>query len=73
MKGHVLIAISIFWVLALVFIVVFCIERLGYGIGIDLPFPANIQNIAHFLVAVTVLLGWLPALAVGIFRVLSKQ
>jgi len=72
MKGRVLIAIGIFWLLALVSIV-FYVDHAGYGIGFDLPFPANAQNIARLLFAMTVLLGWLPTLAVGIFRVVSKQ
>ena len=71
MKGHVLIAVAIVWVLGLVSIALY-VDRVGYGITFALPFPVNAQNIARFLVAATVLLGWLPTLAVGIFRVGSK-
>lgn len=71
MKGHVLIAIAIVWVLGLVSVVLY-VDRAGYGIGFALPFPVNAQNITGFLVTMTVLLGWLPMLAVGIFRVVSQ-
>ena len=72
MKGLTLTAVGILWPLALV-LMVFAGEHKGYGIGFDLPFPPNAKNVISFALAMLLLLGWLPTLAVGIHRIARKH
>ena len=68
MKGKVLVAIGVLWFLALA-TSVYLVEHSGYGIGFDLPFPATASRVGSFLLFLTVILGWLPTVAVGIYRI----
>jgi hypothetical protein len=51
----------------------FGLSRIGDGIGWELPSSANPGSIVSFLLSLTILLGWLPLLAVGIYRLLRKR
>ena len=72
MKGFTLTTVGILWLLALV-LLVFVTEHQGYGIGLGLPFPPNANNVIGFVLTMLLILGWLPTLAVGIYRIARKH
>jgi hypothetical protein len=51
----------------------FGLSRIGGGIIWELPSTENPGSIVGFLFSLTILLGWLPLLAVGVYRLLRKQ
>lgn len=67
MNGRVLVAIGALWFVTEV-AVVFWSEKDGYGFYFDLPFPPTVQNVMTFVLSSALILGWLPTLAVGIYR-----
>ena len=72
MKGLTLTAVGVLWLLTLV-LMVFVTEHEGYGIGFDLPFPPNAKNVISFVLAMLLLFGWIPTMAVGIYRIARKH
>jgi hypothetical protein len=72
MKGVALVAIGVFWFLALASLV-YWVDHSRYGLGIDLPFPVTVRSVGSFLLSLTVIAGWLPTLAVGIYRIARNR
>jgi hypothetical protein len=51
----------------------FGLSRMGCGVGYVLPLTVNASAVAGFVVSFAIILGWVPTLAVGIYRVLRGQ
>jgi hypothetical protein len=67
MSGKILTAIGIMWFacLALLLGVMWILSSRSGGVGVDIPLPLSTTKVVLALL----LFGWIPVLAVGIYRI----